>query len=59
MRDYFITAVIAYKLFGIIVRNLEEITYECMVTLLHLCGNDVNLGPFSIYIYGNSANYFN
>jgi len=52
--------VIAYKLrqthlielknlnvFGIIVRNVEEISYKCTVTYLHLCANDTNSGPLT------------
>ena len=32
-------------------QNLGEILYKHMVTRLHFCTNDVNLGLFSIYVY--------
>jgi len=39
---------------GIIEQNLKEISYEHTVTPLHLCANDINSGPFSVYVHGNS-----
>jgi len=40
---------------GIIVRNFEEIYYVCTVARLHLRPNNINSGPFSVYVYENAT----
>jgi len=39
----------------IIVQNFEEISYERTVTHLHFRANDINSGPFCIYIFGKAT----
>jgi len=43
------------KLLGIIVQNIEEISYKCTETRLHRHATDVNPGPFLVYVYENTT----
>jgi len=43
------------KVLGIIAQNFKEISHKRTVTRIDLRANDINSGPFFIYVYGNAT----